>query len=100
MLAGGSSKDADFSEIGALMRDRSQHAILFGQTRDALAEAIGQGHPVTRVETIEEAVALAQSLAKAGDTVLLGPACASYDQFKSYVHRGEVFCALVEGLRA
>lgn len=100
LLAGGSSKDADFSKIGALMRARTRHAILFGQTRDQLAHAIGDGHPVTRVETLEEAVALAASLADAGDTVLLGPACASYDQFKSYGHRGEVFCALVEGLRA
>ena len=100
LLAGGSSKDADFSEIGALMRARTRHAILFGQTRDQLAQAIGEGHPMTRVETLEEAVAIATSLAGAGDTVLLGPACASYDQFKSYEHRGDVFCALVEGLKA
>ena len=44
---------------------------------------------------MDEAVALAGSSATAGDTVLLGPACASYDQFRSYIHRGEVFCELV-----
>ena len=100
LLAGGSSKDADFSEIGALMRAHTRHAILFGQTRDQLAEAIGEGHPVTRVETMDEAVALAADMAEDGDTVLLGPACASYDQFRSYEHRGQVFCSLVDGLRA
>ena len=95
MLSGGSSKDADFGEIGALMAERSNHVILFGQTRHQLEKAIGAGCPVTVVETLEEAVGLAGELASTGDTVLLGPACASYDQFRSYVHRGEVFCELV-----
>ena len=98
LLAGGSSKDADFGEIGALIKSRTRHAILFGQTRHQLAEAIGEDHPLTCVETLNEAVTLAASLAESGDTVLLGPACASYDQFKSYIHRGEVFCELVRAL--
>ena len=98
LLAGGSSKDADFTQIGRLMAERTRHAILYGQTKRQLAEAIGEGHPLTLVETLEEAVALARALAEPGDTVLLGPACASYDQFKSYIHRGEVFSALVRAL--
>ncbi len=100
LLAGGSSKDADFSEIAALIRARTKHAILFGQTRQEIAEAIGSGHPTHCVETLVDAVALATTLAERGDTVLLGPACASYDQFKSYAHRGEVFTALIHALRA
>ena len=98
LLAGGSSKDADFTEIGRLMRDRARHVVLFGQTRDQLAAAIGVDHPMTVVDTLTQAVALAADMATSGDTVLLGPACASYDQFRSYVHRGEVFCELVAGL--
>jgi len=98
LLAGGSSKDADFTELAEVVRARARHAILFGQTRDQLAEAIGPNHPTTVVETLDQAVELASGMAVEGDTVLLGPACASFDQFRSYQHRGEVFCELVAAL--
>ena len=98
VLAGGSSKESDFRDLGALIRERSRVAITFGATRDQLAAAIGADHPTTVVETMQEAVALAAREARPGDTVLLGPACASFDQFRSYGHRGEVFTELVRGL--
>ncbi len=98
LLAGGSSKDTDFSEFGALVRDKTRAAVLFGQTRHQLAAAIGDEHPLAVVETLGEAVAMAQTIAKPGDTVLLSPACASFDQFKSYAHRGDVFAGLVRAL--
>ncbi|TNF29309.1 MAG: UDP-N-acetylmuramoyl-L-alanine--D-glutamate ligase [Deltaproteobacteria bacterium] len=100
LLAGGSEKDADFTGFGALVRERTRAAILFGQTRHRLAEAIGDTHRTIVVETLDEAVAEARALAEPGDTVLLGPACASYDQFQSYGHRGEVFTAMVQAMRA
>jgi len=100
LLAGGSEKDADFTAFGALVRERSRVAILFGQTRHSLARAIGASHQTVVVETLAEAVGVARRLAEPGDTVLLGPACASFDQFKSYGHRGEVFTALVRALEA
>jgi len=96
LLCGGSSKDADFTEFGALIRARARAAICFGQTRDAIARAVGADR-ATVVETLAEAVAHARSIAAPGDTILLGPACASFDQFKSYAHRGDVFRALVRG---
>ncbi|MCB9728114.1 MAG: UDP-N-acetylmuramoyl-L-alanine--D-glutamate ligase [Deltaproteobacteria bacterium] len=96
LLCGGSSKDADFAQFGALVRERARLAICYGQTREALAQAIGGDRAVV-VETLAEAVAHARAAAVAGDTVLLGPACASFDQFKSYGHRGDVFRALVRG---
>ncbi len=99
LLTGGSSKDADFTELGSVIRNRSRHTILYGQTRHQIADAIGPEQPMTVVSTLAEAVGLASQIATAGDTVLLGPACASFDQFRSYVHRGEVFCELVEGLK-
>lgn len=98
LLAGGSEKDADFTAFGALVRERSRVAILFGQTRNSLASAIGASHHTIVVETLDEAVRVARGLAEPGDTVLLGPACASFDQFKSYGHRGDVFTALVRDL--
>jgi len=100
LLAGGSDKEADFTAFGALIRERTRAAILFGQTRHALADAIGDSHPRIVVETLDEAVREARALAKPGDTVLLGPACASFDQFKSYGHRGDVFTALVHAMEA
>ncbi len=97
LLAGGSDKDSDFSALGALIRERTKAAVLFGATRHAIAKAIGEGHPVIVVETLPEAVAAARDLAKPGETVLLSPACASFDQFRSYEHRGEVFAELIGG---
>ena len=98
LLAGGSDKRADFSDLGALIRQRTKAAVLFGQTRDQLAQAIGPRHSVTLVDDLTAAVAAAQALAAPGDAVLLSPACASYDQFRSFEHRGEVFEALVRDL--
>lgn len=96
LLCGGSSKDADFTEFGALIRERARAAVCYGQTRDALAKAVGHDR-ATVVETLAEAIAYARSIAGPGDTILLGPACASFDQFRSYAHRGDVFRALVRG---
>ena len=98
LLAGGSSKDADFAGFASLVRDRARATILFGSTRETLRDAIGQGHGVIVVETLSEAVEEALRIATVGDTVLLGPACASFDQFRSYGHRGEEFCRLVNAL--
>jgi UDP-N-acetylmuramoylalanine--D-glutamate ligase len=97
LLAGGSSKDADFAPFGELVRERTRHAICFGQTRDQIAAALGD-HPHDVVVTLEEAIALAERQARAGDTVLLSPACASFDAFRGYAHRGEVFTASVMAL--
>ena len=95
LLAGGSDKDADFGPFGRLVRERTRAAILYGATRERIAHAVGTEHIVWVVETLEQAVGKARELARAGDTVLLGPACASFDQFRSYQHRGEVFTDLV-----
>jgi UDP-N-acetylmuramoylalanine--D-glutamate ligase len=99
LLAGGSEKDADFSDFGALVRERAKDVVLYGTTRDRLAEAIGDDHVTAIVEDLGEAVDMAQLLAREGDTVLLSPACASFDQFRSYEHRGDVFRELAQGLQ-
>ena len=96
LLAGGSEKDADFSDFGSLVRDRAKEVVLFGATRHRLAEAIGPDHVTAIVTDLQEAFDLAVVLAKAGDTVLLSPACASFDQFRSYEHRGDVFRELAQ----
>ena len=99
MMLGGSSKDADFRPLAAIVRERTRAAVCFGATREAIAVALGD-HPKIVAPTLAEAVAAARSLAQPGDTVLLSPACASFDEFKGYAHRGEVFSALVRGYGA
>lgn len=99
MMMGGSSKDADFRPLAAIVRARARAAVCFGATREAIAAALGD-HPKVVVPTLAEAVVAAKSLAQAGDTVLLSPACASFDEFKGYAHRGEVFTAQVRALYA
>ncbi len=98
LLAGGSDKRADFTALGALIRQRTKAVVLFGQTRAQLARAIGPDHAVTLVDDLPAAVTRARALATPGDAVLLSPACASYDQFRSFEHRGEVFEELVRAL--
>ena len=98
LLAGGSVKDTDFTAFGAVASERARVAILFGTTRHQIAATLDDSVEVHIVEDIHRAVALARELAVAGDTVLLGPACASFDQFRSYGHRGDVFCELVEAM--
>ena len=99
VLTGGSSKDADFGPFGALLRERAHTIICYGQTRYAIAAAVGPAAAPVVVATLAEAVREAATRARPGDTVLLGPACASYDQFESYAHRGDVFAGLVRALR-
>ncbi|WP_127470238.1 UDP-N-acetylmuramoyl-L-alanine--D-glutamate ligase [Thiomicrorhabdus aquaedulcis] len=95
LLAGGVGKEADFSPLKPAMAQFGRHTILFGQDQQLLADAL-EDLPMTRVTTLEQAVELAGQLAQAGDCVLFSPACASFDQFKHYAHRGEVFGQYVQ----
>lgn len=96
-LAGGSDKGSDFDMLAAYLSD-VEAAYFFGQTKDKLAADL----PTLGAETfatLEEAFAAATGRACASNeaaTILLSPACASFDQFKNFAHRGEVFTALVE----
>ncbi|MDY7026307.1 MAG: UDP-N-acetylmuramoyl-L-alanine--D-glutamate ligase [Pseudomonadota bacterium] len=92
LLVGGVGKDADFSELGRLNTIKS--AIGFGRDGRDIIALMSQTQ-TQYVETLEEAVACANDLAEAGDTVLFSPACASFDQFTNYQARGQAFNALV-----
>ncbi|WP_115719992.1 UDP-N-acetylmuramoyl-L-alanine--D-glutamate ligase [Gallaecimonas mangrovi] len=95
LLAGGDAKGAEFTPLKAKMA-KVRELICFG--RDAEQVAVMKDNP-HRVETLDDAVKLAASLAKPGDLVLLSPACASLDQFKNFEERGERFRLLVKGLK-
>jgi UDP-N-acetylmuramoylalanine--D-glutamate ligase len=90
LIAGGRNKGLEVAAIAA--EDRLRHVIGIGE---AGPEIVAAAHAGTMVADLEEAVVLADRLARPGDTVLLAPGCASFDMFRSYAHRGEVFAAAV-----
>ena len=104
-IAGGQAKGQEFDDLIRQVRDRVRAVVLIGEDPEPLAVALA-GHaadiPVTRIEpgdtVMEQAVEAARRLARPGDTVLLSPACASFDQFRSYADRGDAFAAAVGAL--
>jgi UDP-N-acetylmuramoylalanine--D-glutamate ligase len=99
LIAGGQGKGADFSLLRPAVASHCKAVLLLGQDAPLLAAALAGCEQVSRVETMEDAVATAATLAAPGDIVLLSPACASFDMFTGYVQRGESFARAVELLR-
>jgi UDP-N-acetylmuramoylalanine--D-glutamate ligase len=91
LLAGGYEKGSDFTEFGRLVAARTKGAVLYGVCRERIRSAIPEGHTVRVVETMEQALDVAREMARPGDRVVLAPACASFDQFKDFEHRGTMF---------
>ena len=98
-IGGGSDKEADFVELAAVVGEVATAALLIGQTAPLIDAVLPASLQRERCATLEDAVARGLQLAGSGGVVLLSPACASYDMFKSYVHRGEVFATAVDRLR-
>ena len=97
LIAGGRGKGEDFSPLRDVMA-AVRHVVTIGEAGPAIARALAGVVPTTTADDLDEAVALADELARPDATVLLSPACASFDMFASYRHRGEVFTAAVRGL--
>jgi UDP-N-acetylmuramoylalanine--D-glutamate ligase len=97
LIAGGRGKGQDFSPLAPLVAERCAAVYLIGEAAGDLALALGEtGVPLHLVGDLERAVAAARRAAQPGQTVLLSPACASYDQYPDFEARGEHFRALVE----
>lgn len=90
LLAGGVGKDAEFEALAPAVAAYCRKVVLFGADRQQIADAI-QSDKVEQVETLQQAIDIAKQNAKTGDAVLFSPACASFDQFQNYAHRGECF---------
>ena len=100
LLAGGQGKGGDFSLLARETADHLAALIVFGEDASALEKAFNGKAPVSRVADLPAALARATEIATAGQTVLLAPACASFDQFPNYAKRGDAFSSLVRGLAA
>jgi UDP-N-acetylmuramoylalanine--D-glutamate ligase len=98
LLAGGLDKGGDYRPLRESLHDKVKLAVLFGQAREEMRVALEGSTAISMVETLAQALATACSTAAPGDTVLLSPACSSFDQFKDYEHRGRVFQELVLAL--
>ena len=98
LIAGGVGKGADFGPLGDAIAKRVRLLIAFGQDGPAIAAAAGAGAQVAHSRCLADAVRLAAKGAEPGDTVLLSPACASFDHFRDFQDRGNAFRALVAEL--
>jgi UDP-N-acetylmuramoylalanine--D-glutamate ligase len=98
IIAGGRGKNADFSPLLAPIEKYAKSVVLIGEAAPLLAKMIDNRVRVQFAQSMEEAVALADKVAASGDSVLLSPACASFDMFKNFEHRGQVFAEVVQAL--
>jgi UDP-N-acetylmuramoylalanine--D-glutamate ligase len=99
LIAGGKGKGQDWAPLAAAARGRVSHAVLIGEDGPGIAAALRTaGIPLVERASMAEAVESARALATAGDVVLLSPACASFDMFDNFEHRGDVFRRLVQAL--
>ncbi len=95
LVAGGQGKGADFSPLKSALAEHARAVVLIGRDAPLLADLLKDTVPVHRAADMHAAVACAKRLARPGDTVLLSPACASFDMYDNFEHRGEAYAAAV-----
>jgi UDP-N-acetylmuramoylalanine--D-glutamate ligase len=101
LILGGEGKGQNFAPLAPVIRDRARHVLLIGRDAPLIRDAITEsGVPLETCSSLEDAVARAARVARMGDAVLLSPACASFDMFRDYKHRGDAFAAAVKALKA
>jgi UDP-N-acetylmuramoylalanine--D-glutamate ligase len=98
VILGGKDKGSDYSVLQKPLREKAVLALLIGAAADKIEKQIVGSVAIERAGTLQAAVQVASQAAKPGDVVLLAPACASFDQFENYEHRGRVFKELVRKL--
>jgi UDP-N-acetylmuramoylalanine--D-glutamate ligase len=98
VILGGKDKGSDYSVLAGPLQAKAHAALLIGAAAAKIGDQLHGSVPLLRSGTLPAAVAEAHSRARSGDTVLLAPACASFDQFENYEHRGQEFKRLVREL--
>ncbi|MFT6388091.1 MAG: UDP-N-acetylmuramoylalanine--D-glutamate ligase [Cellvibrionaceae bacterium] len=100
LIAGGDAKGADFSDLKSAIKKSVKLLILIGRDAKRIAEIVESDVDFTYADSLIDAVVIAKKAALAGDTVLLSPACASFDMFTGYEDRGHQFTSAVKGAAA
>lgn len=98
LLAGGQGKNADFKDLFEPVKKYVKTLILYGEDKKIIADTLAGAAPIVMAEDLPAAIHSAHAIASSGDVVILSPACASFDMFKNFEHRGEVFMEIVRGL--
>jgi len=98
IILGGKDKDSDYTVLREPLRTKAKAALLIGAAANKIASQIGDATHVVECGTLAAAIQQAHRVASPGDTVLLAPACASFDQFESFEQRGRIFKELVRAL--
>ena len=104
VILGGDGKGQNFAPLAAPVARHARAVVVIGRDAGVIRAALGSDPaanvPLFDAQTLEQAVGIASAQARPGDAVLLSPACASFDMFRNYMHRGEVFPNAVRELRA
>jgi UDP-N-acetylmuramoylalanine--D-glutamate ligase len=99
LIAGGRDKDSDFTLLNSVIREHVKALVLLGETRERLLQVWQGQAPAYGAADLRDAVTQAYHLARPGEVVLLSPACASFDMFQDYAHRGRIFQQIVGELK-
>ena len=100
LILGGKDKDSDYTLLAPLLRERVKTVYTIGSAAEKIGRQLAGVSKIVQAETLENAVGMAAAAARPGEIVLLAPACASFDQFAHYGHRGRVFVEQVRQLEA
>ena len=101
VILGGDGKGQDFTPLQRAVTQHARVAVLIGRDAEKIADALKQtGVPLLMAQNMQDAVRISAAEAREGDAVLMSPACASFDMFKNYVHRAEIFISAVRELEA
>ena len=98
VILGGKDKDSDYTILAPLVRERVKLIVLLGAASEKIAAQLEGTRPMVRATSMQDAVEKSFAAATAGDTVLLAPACASFDMFDNYEHRGRIYKECVKSL--
>ncbi|PIU41607.1 MAG: UDP-N-acetylmuramoyl-L-alanine--D-glutamate ligase [Candidatus Omnitrophica bacterium CG07_land_8_20_14_0_80_42_15] len=99
LIAGGRDKESDFSVARNTIQQKVRHLVLIGEAREKIANYMKDIVDIREANSLEEAVELAYSIANKGEAILLSPMCTSFDMFRDYVERGEMFIKAVKNLK-
>ena len=100
LIIGGMHKGGSYIYLEQLIKNKVKHLILMGKAKDIIKKDIGELVPLTYVYSMENAVEEAFSVAEPNDTILLSPACSSFDMFQNYIERGNLFKNAVNTLKS